>query len=97
MLNFINKRTDSQPLNLPNAGSIFKRDNDIIPALLIDKAGLKGTRINDAEISTKHAGFIVNNGNAKCKDVIMLMDLVKSEIYNKYNACLTPEIEYLPY
>lgn len=97
MLQYINKRKDSQPLNLPNAGSIFKRTTDIIPAKLIDQAGLKGTTVGGAQISNKHSGFIVNIGNAKSKDIITLINLIKNKIYQKYSVDLINEIEYLSY
>lgn len=95
-LKFFTKRKNTQPLNLPNAGSIFRRKNNIIPAQLIDVAGLKGLTINDAQISTKHAGFIVNLGNAQSKDVLKLIEIIKNKIYEKYNIVLNLEIEYLP-
>lgn len=96
-LNYLTKRTSSQPLNFPNAGSIFKRTNKVIPAKLIDDLGLKGLRINDAQISAKHSGFIVNLGNATSKDVLKLIEIIKNKIYEKYNLILELEIEYIPY
>ena len=68
------KRLESQPLDLPNAGSTFKRKGDIITAKIIDECGLKGYRIGDAAVSEKHAGFVVNLGNATAKDVLELTD-----------------------
>lgn len=96
-LNYFTKRKNSQPLNLPNAGSIFKRTEEIIPAKLIDETGLKGLTIGNAQISTKHAGFIVNLGNAKCSDILNLIKIIKNKIYEKYSINLIEEIEYLPY
>ena len=72
-------RKSTQPLNYPSAGSIFKRKNDIIPAKLIDSFNLKGVRIGGAEISKKHAGFIVNVDNAKSIDVRALIDYIKNK------------------
>ena len=95
--NFLLKRKTSQPLEFANAGSIFKREPAIIPAQLIDEAGLKGLQINDAQISTKHSGFIINLGNAKCNDILNLINLIKNKIYEKYNIILHEEIEYCPY
>ena len=73
-------RKSTQPLNYPSAGSIFKRKNDIIPAKLIDSFNLKGIRIGGAEISKKHAGFIVNVDNAKSIDVRALIDYIKNKV-----------------
>lgn len=73
-------RKSTQPLNYPSAGSIFKRKNDIIPAKLIDSFNLKGVRIGGAEISKKHAGFIVNVDNAKSIDVRALIDYIKNKV-----------------
>ena len=96
-LEYFTKRKNSQPLDLPTAGSIFKRQADIIPALLIDQAGLKGLSVGNAQVSTKHAGFIVNLGDAKCKDILKLIKIIKNKIYEKYGVVLLEEIEYLPY
>lgn len=92
----LNKKCRSQPTDKPSAGSIFKR-TDVIPAKLIDDAGLKGTKIGDAEISTKHAGFIINLGKATSKDVKDLITHIQNEIYAKYSATLTREIEYVEF
>lgn len=92
----LNKKCCSQPTDKPSAGSIFKR-TDVIPAKLIDDAGLKGTKIGDAEISTKHAGFIINLGKATSKDVKDLITHIQNIIYAKYSATLTREIEYVEF
>lgn len=91
------KRKNSQPLEYPNAGSIFKRTDNIIPARLIDELGLKGLQIGNAQISNKHAGFIINSGNAKCKEVLKLIEIIRDKIYEKYKTVLELEVEYLPY
>ncbi len=96
-LDFFNKRKTSQPLDIANAGSIFKRTNNVIPARLIDESGLKGLKIGDAQVSQKHAGFIVNIGNAKCENILKLIEIIKTKIYEKYNINLQLEIEYIPY
>lgn len=90
----IKRKIESQPLNYPSAGSIFKRGN-IIPAKVIDELGLKRTRIGDAEISTKHAGFIVNLGSATSKDVKDLISLIQNAVFDKYGEKLEPEIEFV--
>lgn len=73
---FLQKRKNSQPSE-PSCGSVFKRCGDAIPAKLIDEWGLKGLRIGGASISNKHAGFIVNNGNATFNDVKTLIEIVE--------------------
>lgn len=87
-----NLRKEKQPLELPNAGSIFKRSGDDIPAMLIDKAGLKGYKIGGAQISEKHAGFIVNTGDAKAKDILDLIKYTKEIIKKKYGKDLELEV-----
>ena len=85
-------RKEKQPLEFPNAGSIFKRTDDCIPAQLIDKAGLKGYTIGGAQISTKHAGFIINIGNAKAKDIIKLIKYIKEVIKKEFGKELKEEV-----
>jgi len=92
----IEKKTSAQPLSLPSAGSIFKRSS-IIPAKAIDDLGLKGTKIGDAQISTKHAGFIVNTHSATSKDVKKLITLIQEKVKATYNTNLDPEIEFVEY
>ena len=87
------KRKNSQPLEYPSAGSTFKRVIDFITAKLIDEAGLKGTHVGDAEVSTKHGGFIINKGNAKAKDILELVEIVKKEVYKKYQKQIELEVE----
>ena len=94
---YLLRRTISQPLEYPNAGSIFRRTNNIIPAQLIDNAGLKGFTIGNAQISTKHAGFIINLGNATSKNILDLITHTHQTIFDKYSVHLSPEIEYVPY
>ena len=74
-------RKTKQPLDLPNAGSMFKRPVGGYAGTLIDEAGLKGTSVGGAQVSTKHAGFIVNTGNATAKDVYDLTELVIQRVY----------------
>ena len=74
---YLLKRKETQPYDKFSAGSVFKRQNNLIPAKVIDTFGLKGVKIGDAEISRKHAGFIVNNGNAKAMDVLALIKYIK--------------------
>lgn len=89
------KRKRSQPIDYPNAGSIFKRGNGFITAEVIDKCGLKGYNIRDAYVSEKHAGFIVNKGRATAKDVITLIEYIKQIVYEKYKLEIETEIKIL--
>ncbi len=89
------KRKKSQPIEYPNAGSIFKRENGFITAEAIDKCGLKGYNIRDAYVSEKHAGFIVNKGEATAKDVIDLIEYIKKIIYEKYKIKIETEIKII--
>ena len=95
MNEILNRRKENQPLNFPSAGSIFKRCEDIVVSLEIDKMGLKGKRLGKAEISTKHAGFIVNRGGASAKDVKDLIQYVKDEFEEKHHVKLQEEIKYI--
>ncbi len=88
-------RKKNQPLKYRSAGSIFKNPHDVAAGYLIDQAGLKGIRIGDAEISTKHANFIINLGNAKSSDVIELIKLIKNKVYTLYNIKLELEIKII--
>ena len=90
----INKKAATQPLNEFSAGSVFKRSN-IIPAKIIDELGLKGSRIGDAEISTKHAGFIINTGSASSQDVKDLIEHIKNQIFVATGQIVEPEIEFV--
>ena len=80
---YLNKKKESQPCEYPSLGSIFKRiegQQTIYPAKVIDELGLKGQKIGGAEVSTKHAGFIVNTGGATAADVLALIDLLQSKM-----------------
>lgn len=85
------KRINSQPLNYPNAGSVFRNPEGKYAGELIEKCNLKGYNINGAEVSTKHANFIINNQNAKGKDIIALINLIQKEVKTKYNIDLILE------
>ena len=89
------KRTKTQPLEYPSAGSTFKRGEDFITAKLIDEAGLKGYKIGDAQISEKHAGFIINKGNATAKDVLQLIKYTQDKIFKNTGKKIEPEIEMI--
>ncbi len=87
------KKLSSQPLNYPSAGSIFKRDGNKIPSLIIDKLGLKGLSSGGAMVSRKHAGFIINYKNASAFDVSNLISKIKNIVKERLNICLSTEVE----
>lgn len=89
---YSNSRKEKQPLEFPSAGSTFKRKEGIITAKLIDECGLKGYSIGDAEVSNKHAGFIVNKGNATAKDILDLIEYVKKVVYDKTKEKIELEV-----
>lgn len=86
-------RFEKQPIEFPSAGSTFKRGNDFISAKLIDECGLKGYSIGGAMVSKKHAGFIVNTGNANAGDILELIDYVKKVVLENTGKELKLEIE----
>lgn len=92
---YLQKRLETQPYDKPNAGSTFKRGDGFITAMLIDEAGLKGHTIGGAQVSEKHAGFIVNTGNATAKDILDLIKYVQKTIMEKYGKAIEPEVRIL--
>ena len=86
------RRKASQPLDLPSAGSAFKRPVGGYAAALIDQAGLKGYRVGDAAISEKHAGFAVNLGDATAEDVKNLLRQVSDRVFDASGIRLEPEV-----
>lgn len=86
-------RKQKQPIEFPSAGSTFKRGSDFITAKLIDEAGLKGYSIGGAKISEKHAGFVINTGNATAQDVLELVEYVTRKVYEKYEKKIELEIK----
>lgn len=88
-------RREHQPLDKPSAGSVFKRCDGIIVSKAIDDMGYKGKSVGGAMISPKHAGFIVNTGNATSTEVLRLIEDIKIEFENNYNIKLVEEIRYL--
>lgn len=95
MEEYANWRKENQPLEYPNAGSTFKRGENFITAKLIDECGLKGYTIGGAQVSTKHAGFIVNTGNATAKDVLDLVEYVKAQVLKQTGKKIELELEIL--
>lgn len=95
MEEYAQSRKEKQPLMFPSAGSTFKRGTDFITAKLIDECGLKGYSMGDAQVSTMHAGFVVNTGNATAKDVIEVVNHVKQTVLEKTGKQIELEIELL--
>lgn len=91
----LKKRKEKQPLNFPNAGSIFKRPKGFFAAKLIEECGLKGIKVGGAKVSTKHAGFIVNFNNATALDVKNLIEKIKEIVKIKKNVDLKTEIKFI--
>lgn len=89
----LQKRSQMQPIGSFNCGSVFKNPPGKHAAELIDACGLKGTRIGDAEISTKHANFIINLGDAKSSDIVGLIKLIIDRVADKFNILLEPEVK----
>lgn len=86
------KRREKQPLNFASAGSTFKRPEGYFAGKLIEDSGLKGKTIGGAQVSEKHAGFIVNTGTATTDDIINLMDFCKKTVYEKFGVMIEPEV-----
>ena len=95
MQEYAEKRKTTQPLDKPSAGSTFKRGTDFITAKLIDESGLKGYSIGGAQVSEKHAGFIINKGNATAKDIINLINYVKEKVYEKFEKTIEEEVRII--
>ncbi len=89
------QRTEKQPLNLPNAGSTFKRPLNDFAGRLIEEAGLKGFKVGGAKVSEKHAGFVVNEENATPKDIINLVEEVTKTVFDKFGVKLELEIKVI--
>lgn len=89
------KRTSKQPLELPSAGSTFKRPPDNYAGKLIDDAGLRGLRHGDAQVSEKHCGFVVNRGQATANEVETLIKIVQKTVYDQYGVLLEPEVKII--
>lgn len=92
---FAAKRKASQPLEYSSCGSVFKRPPGNYAGKLIEDAGLKGYKVGGAMVSPKHAGFIVNTGDALTSDIIEIIDFVRDTVYNKYNIDLELEVRII--
>ena len=95
MKELMKKRLMKQPLDFPSAGSVFKRCEGRFTGQMIEEAGLKGTTVGGAQVSEKHAGFIINKGGATASDVLELIDLVKKTVSRTHGADLECEVIYV--
>ncbi len=100
MEDFAARRREKQPLEYPSAGSTFKRPAPVdgkprYAAALIEQCGLKGLTVGGAQVSEKHAGFIINRGGATCRDILALMDRVRERVLRETGTELEPEVRYL--
>lgn len=89
------RREEKQPLEMPSAGSTFKRPTGYFAGTLIDQTGLKGLKVGGAQVSTKHAGFVVNTGNATAEDVLRLIEEVKRRVFETHGVKLFPEVRII--
>ena len=89
------KRVEKQPLDVPSAGSTFKRPEGYFAGKLIMDAGLRGFRVGDAQVSEKHCGFVVNRGNATAADVTELIRRVQETVEERFGVRLEPEVRIL--
>jgi UDP-N-acetylmuramate dehydrogenase len=89
------KRRASQPLEYPSAGSTFKRPEGYFAGRLIEDAGLKGLTVGGAQVSEKHAGFVINKGGATCADVLGLTHAIQGAVYAKFGVMLELEVKLL--
>lgn len=92
MNELIERRRSSQPLDYPSAGSVFKRPEGYYAAKLIQDSGLKGLTVGGAQVSEKHAGFIINKGNATADDVLALIRHIQKDVEDRYHVRLEPEV-----
>ncbi len=95
MRELMEKRSASQPLDKPSAGSTFKRPATGYAAALIERAGLKGFRLGGAQVSEKHAGFVINAGGATCADVLRLMEHIQKTVEQRFGVTLEPEVRVI--
>jgi UDP-N-acetylmuramate dehydrogenase len=95
MDDFMQRRKNKQPLEYPSAGSFFKRPEGHFAGALIEQSGLKGFTVGGAQVSEKHAGFVINRGGATCADVHRLAEAVQERVWTNYGVRLEPEVRYI--
>lgn len=94
MNDFLSRRKAKQPLEYPSAGSTFKRPDGYFAGALIEQSGLKGVCVGGAQVSEKHAGFVINKGNATASDVVNLIEYIKKKVKEDSGVELEPEIKF---
>lgn len=95
MADYSARRSEKQPLSMPSAGSTFKRPEGYFAGRLIEDAGLKGYSVGGAQVSEKHAGFVVNKGGATAEDVLKLIEHIQNTVYEKNGVKLEPEVRLI--
>ncbi len=95
MQDLLKKRNEKQPVNMPSAGSFFKRPEGHFAGKLIEDAGLKGLQVGGARVSPLHAGFVVNEGGATAQDILDLMKVVQETVKDKFGVTLEPEVRII--
>lgn len=95
MKELMQKRNSKQPVNYPSAGSTFKRPTGYFAGKLIEDAGLKGTSVGGAEVSTLHSGFVINKSGATATDILELIALVQNRVYDQFGVMLEPEVRII--
>ncbi len=95
MKDLMARRHDKQPLEYPSAGSFFKRPTGYFAGALVEQAGLKGFTVGGAQVSEKHAGFVINRGGATAADIVSLCEQVQDKIYEKFGVRLEPEVRFV--
>ena len=95
MQDFMARRHDKQPLEYPSAGSFFKRPVGHFAGKLIQDAGLKGFTVGGAQVSEKHAGFVINRGGATAEDLVILCHKVQEKVYDEFGVRLEPEVRFV--
>ena len=95
MDDFLGRRKDKQPLEYPSAGSTFKRPEGYFAGALIEQSNLKGFSVGGAEVSVKHAGFVINKDNATCEDVLGLIKHIQATVKANFNVDLETEVIFV--
>ena len=93
MNEYMARRRDKQPLEYPSGGSFFKRPEGYFAGALIEQCGLKGFTVGGAQVSEKHAGFVINRGGATCADVMALSDAVTQRVKERFGVVLEREVQ----
>ena len=95
MQELLQRRKDKQPLEYPSAGSTFKRPEGYFAGALIEECGLKGYSVGGAQVSEKHAGFVINKGSATAKDVLSLIKYIQDKVFSEKGVMLEPEVRLI--